>query len=231
MKLHILQHVDFEGPGYITQWAQTQGAELTITKFYEENHSLPELGTFDLLVVMGGPMSVNDSAFTPWMQQEMAFIKQCLAANIPILGICLGAQLIAGVLGAKVTAATNKEIGWYTVKNGSPSDKWPWHYFNGAPVVFHWHGEQFEIPQGAEGKLVSDANGNQGFLYGNNVLGLQFHLEATANSVDDLLHHAADDLTQHSYVQQPDDIRSQTEANVQKSNAILHQILDRLITL
>ncbi|MXN90470.1 amidotransferase [Flavobacterium sp. Sd200] len=230
MKLHILQHVHFEGPGHILRWAENHDIEVSYTRLYEDNFSFPDLALFDILIIMGGPMSVNDKLLLPWINDEMAFIKHCMDTNKPMLGICLGAQLIAAVLGADVVSAKNKEIGWYEVKNAVLSEKWPWKLFNDSQLVFHWHGEQFEIPENAYGTLASVANSNQGFIFRSNVIGLQFHLEATVDSIEHLLTYASEDLTDNTFVQTKEEIRSLTPDNVLRSNIILEQILDRLIS-
>lgn len=138
-----------------------------------------------------------------------------------------GAQLIAGALGASVKRATNREIGWFAVRNEIPTGLWPWSLFNQSTVVFHWHGEQFEIPDQAQGQLVSSGNANQGFAIGEKVIALQFHLEVTPQSVSELLSHAASDLTSGPFVQTPQAILQGVEKHAAASNAIMSQILDR----
>lgn len=115
MRAHILQHVPFEGPAYIGQWLAGQGAEISDTRLWEST-TLPDPDAIDLLVVMGGPMSVNDEADFPWLAAEKRFIAELVARGRPVLGICLGAQLIASAHGARVFRNTAKEIGWFDIQ-------------------------------------------------------------------------------------------------------------------
>jgi GMP synthase-like glutamine amidotransferase len=114
MRAHILQHVPFEGLGSIESWLKKSGFKITSTRFYE-SAKLPDLKTIDLLVVMGGPMSVNDEDRFPWLVAEKQFIWDAIAKSKPVLGICLGAQLIASALGAGVYPNKVKEIGWFPI--------------------------------------------------------------------------------------------------------------------
>src|SRR5690554_3748130 len=177
MRAHYFQHVPFEGLGSIEEWLQAKQFHLTATRFYE-NTALPELQAVDFLIVMGGPMSVNDEVQHPWLTAEKQFIQQMILAGKPVLGICLGAQLIASAMGARVYPNPEKEIGWwpiYSVANGNND------VFRFPPVtsVFHWHGETFDLPDGAIRLAESAGCGNQAFQLGHTVVGMQFHLETT----------------------------------------------------
>lgn len=208
MKIHYLQHVSFEGPAYLEEWCKNYGHQSSVTKFYEENYTLPGLDYFDALVILGGPMSVYDENLYPWLKPEKDFISLCIGAGKKILGICLGAQLAALCLGAKVTRAAHKEIGWFPVNPTGISWTVPWVYnlFLKSPNVFHWHGEEFQLPEGSLNLLYSRANPNQAFLYKEQVLGLQFHLEVTPEGVLSMLDNCSHELTQEKFVQQRCDI-------------------------
>ena len=117
MRAHYLQHVPFEGLGIIKPWLKVQGYELTNTPFYE-SALLPDPGEIDLLIVMGGPMSVNDEAEFPWLIDEKRFIRRCIEEDTSVLGICLGAQLIASSLQSRVYPNRVKEIGWFPITGG-----------------------------------------------------------------------------------------------------------------
>lgn len=208
MNIHILQHVSFEGPGYIVDWAAANGHTLTYTLFFEPGAILPEVNTIDALIIMGGPMDVYAEHEFPWLRQEKIFIKDCMLAGKKILGICLGAQLAALCAGAKVNQAAHKEIGWFPVQKTGDTDQLPWfsQLFEGHPVVFHWHGDQFDIPGGGCELLQSAANTRQAFLYNGHVLGLQFHLEVTEASLELMLAHCGHEVIEAQYIQSEPEI-------------------------
>ncbi|WP_316833055.1 type 1 glutamine amidotransferase [Pedobacter aquatilis] len=165
MKVHYLQHVDFEGPAYIESWCEQKHHEISGTRFFEADYELPLLNSFDILIVLGGPMSVYDETDYPWLKTEKDFISSCIAAGKKVVGICLGAQLSAVCLGAKVIKAANKEIGWFPVYPTENCLQKAWFYdlFSANPKVFHWHGETFQIPANSMDLLSSEANPNQAF--------------------------------------------------------------------
>lgn len=115
MRIHFLQHVEFEGPALINNWALDNQFLVSSTHFYRDNYSLPDLNDFDLLVILGGPMNVYETDKYRWLNDEKRLIKRAIDAQKKVLGICLGAQLIADVLGANVTPMDHKEIGWYPI--------------------------------------------------------------------------------------------------------------------
>lgn len=183
LRIHYFQHVPFEGLGCIEDWALGQGHQLSYTRFYE-GRQLPPLDEIDWLIVMGGPMGIYDEAIYPWLSGEKEFIRQAIAANKVVLGICLGAQLLADALGANVKPGKNKEIGWFPVQKTAEGkvskllDDMP-----DQLVVFHWHGDQFEIPANGLRLAESEACPNQILQYGDRVIGLQFHFEATEQTI------------------------------------------------
>lgn len=210
MRVHYLQHVPFEAPAYMETWLQEQGHKVSATRFYEAGYRLPAMDELDALVIMGGPMGVYDEPLYDWLADEKTFIKSCLNAGKKVLGICLGAQLMAVCLGARVQAAPSKEIGWLPVHPAGDCRKIAWFYelFKTGPIVFHWHGDRFDIPEGAIDLLCSAANSNQAFYYNQDVIGLQFHLEVTGSSVDALLQEAAADLEKAAAVQSAAEIEA-----------------------
>lgn len=147
MRAHYLQHVPFEGLGSIGPWLEATGYELTHTRFFEST-DLPESKAIDLLVIMGGPMSVNDEERFPWLVQEKQFVREVIESGKPVLGICLGAQLIASAMGGKVFANPVKEIGWFPIHADNTADS-AMFGFPLSETVFHWHGETFDLPPGA----------------------------------------------------------------------------------
>ena len=116
MHIHILQHVNFETPGLISNWIEKKGHSFSITNF-RQGDSLPGFDSFDMLIILGGPMSVHDEDKYTWLKQEKNFIRESINLNKKVLGICLGAQLIADVLGAKVHNMASPEIGWFKISN------------------------------------------------------------------------------------------------------------------
>lgn len=228
MKIHILQHVPFEGPGHILKWASEHGIELSYTLFFETVYQLPEIDQIDAVIIMGGPMSVYDESQYQWLLPEKAFIRGCILAGKKILGICLGAQLASICLGAGVYSASHKEIGWQQVQAIAQHSAGNWlsKLFEESPAVFHWHGESFDIPQGARDLLVSAANNHQAYLYQDKVLALQFHLEATRETIADLLLHCSADLIPSAYVQSAEEIKARL-SSVPLINKLMEKILSR----
>ena len=227
MNVHYLQHVPFESLGSIEPWLTNRGHTITATHLYN-NEELPPIGDIDWLIVMGGPMGVEDQAIYPWLRKEKAFIQQALDQNKIVLGICLGAQLIADVLGAYIIKNSYREIGWFpirlsdelkTTKLGTvlPNE------FD----VFHWHGDTFAIPNGATPFASSKACKNQGFIIDKRVLGLQFHLETTPESASDLTIHCKKELNNSPYVQTAEKILEEPE-RFEKINEIMGVILSCL---
>lgn len=229
MRVHYLQHVPFEGLGYIEPWLKENNHHISATRFFEPDYHLPNIDDFDALIIMGGPMGVYDEHQYPWLKQEKSFIRYTLDAGKKTLGICLGAQLIAASLGAAVKAAPHKEIGWFSVQPTEESKALTWLHelFDDNPVVFHWHGDRFDIPQGAVNLLTSEANSNQAFLYKHHVLGLQFHLEVTDNTIAQMLEHAGDDLTYSTYVQAANEIEA-GKSLVRGCNELMAEIMTSL---
>ena len=138
MRAHYLQHVPFEGLGSIESWLQTAGYTITSSQLYQSD-DLPNPQDIDMLIVMGGPMSINDEQDYPWLVTEKRFIKQVIDLGKPVLGICLGAQLIASVLGARVYPNAEKEIGWFPVNRVGTSQDSVFLFPEEMPA-FHWHG-------------------------------------------------------------------------------------------
>jgi GMP synthase (glutamine-hydrolysing) len=229
MKIHYLQHVPFEGLASIEHWAKSKGHALSSTQFYKDE-PLPNVEDIDWLVVMGGPMNIYEDNKYPWLTQEKRFIKQAIENEKIILGICLGSQLIADVLGAKVFPNPDKEIGWFPIELTSEAQSSQ--VFNVLPnsfTAFHWHGDTFDLPKGATRMAKSKACQNQAFIYGERVVGLQFHLESTPESVQAMIENCADEIIEGKYIQKPDEMRSHQD-NFRKINEAMHTLLDRLST-
>lgn len=197
MRIHTIQHVAFEGLGSIEDWARAQGAAIGYSRMFADEQ-LPELTAFDWLIVLGGPMNIYQDDRYPWLRREKTFIKAAIAAGKVVLGICLGAQLIADVLGGAVSRNPHREIGWFPLTGIHPAMAG---IIPDGALAMHWHGDTFALPGGAERLAESAACRNQGFLYQGRVVGLQFHLETTPASLAALIEHGQDDLAPGPYVQ------------------------------
>lgn len=228
MRIHCLQHVPFEGPAAIGTWASDRGHALTATRLFEDG-KLPRVGELDRLVVLGGPMNVYEEDRYPWLAREKRFLGEAIAAGKSVVGVCLGAQLLAAVLGAKVRRNRHKEIGWFPVEwaehagravdFGLPSERLD---------AFHWHGDTFDLPAGAIHLARSEACENQAFLWGGRALGLQFHLESTAESVRLLAENCGDELVPGPFVQTAGEILSAGPERFREINELMFRILDGL---
>jgi GMP synthase-like glutamine amidotransferase len=227
MRAHFLQHVEFEGLGSIESWLKAAGCEITNTRFFE-SAALPDLKKIDLLVVMGGPMSVNDESVFPWLASEKQFILEAINSGTPVLGICLGAQLIASALGARIYRNHVKEIGWFPIYGMLSNDKT---FFSFPPLmkVFHWHGETFDLPSGACRLAKSDGCENQAFQFGKSVIGLQFHLETTREAARELVTHCRDELVPSTYIQTEKEILAVDPEIYKSINQMMGSVLSYLL--
>lgn len=230
MKVHFFQHVPFEGLGIFEDWAKKPGHSLTSTRFYEDQ-KLPFVDICDLLIVMGGPMSIHDETKHPWLVKEKKFIEQALSRGKKVLGICLGAQLLADVLGARVYKNSEKEIGWHPVQVLPEAGK---HLLlkelNTEETVFHWHGETFDLPAGAISLFKSEACAQQGFLFGQQALGLQFHPEITLAGIQALIENCGEELSeQGTFIQQEKVLLA--DRYIDNGNQLALQLINRFTSL
>ena len=223
MRVYVLQHVPFEELGNIQPWLVQHNAEIHYCRLYA-NDPLPDVNETDLLIVLGGPMSVNDESHYPWLVAEKAFLAQAIVAEKPIVGICLGAQLIASCQGARIYSNYAKEIGWFDITAVAASGD-----VLSLPAsmhVFHWHGETFELPANAVLLASSVACNNQIFQLGQRVIGLQCHLETTADNARSMVLHCADELTGGSFIQEADTILAASAAQYQQLSQLMTQVLE-----
>lgn len=226
MRIHYLQHVPFEDLANIEEWAKSRDNDLSRTLLFEDEE-LPQMHDFDWLIIMGGPMNIYEHEKYPWLVKEKEFISRSLADDKIVLGICLGAQLMADVLGGRVHRNEQREIGWFPV--GLTSAGKSSRIFGVLPeefVAFHWHGDTFEIPPGAKRTAESLGCRNQAFEMGKAV-GLQFHLESSPDSIDHLIHNCGDELTEGRYVQKPEELL--TEMNrFPEARRLMDALLDNM---
>jgi GMP synthase-like glutamine amidotransferase len=226
MRTHILQHVPFESPGNIEPWLLAKGYEIKVIHLYK-SEPLPDPAITDLLVIMGGPMSVNDEGGFPWLVAEKKFIRECIEAGKPVLGICLGSQLIASALGARVYPNPEKEIGWFPVQGLSSTDRSVFR-FPSSVEVFHWHGDTFDLPPGAVRIARSEGCENQAFQIGRNVIGLQFHPETTPVLLQEMVEHGRSEIIPAKFVQSEAEILDADPGKYRTINQLMAEVLDFL---
>ena len=211
----------------IADWADLHGHSMEYIRFYEDP-SLPDPADVELLIIMGGPMNVFDFHIHPWMQEEIDWVSEYIKSGKPLLGICLGAQIIAASLGADVYPGPHKEIGWHEL-NFLPAlgDYRIWKDLPRSRKVFHWHGDTFPIPEGATRIAESQAFPNQGFIYGSTVIALQFHLEVKPASVSDLIENCRDELVPGPYIQEEAEMVKEVRYYA-PNQELMFQLLDYL---
>lgn len=221
--IYIFRHLEHEGPGYFADFLEQRHIPYTVIRI-DQGDAVPEsIEHASALVFMGGNMSVNDPL--PWIDQELALIRQAAAVNMPVLGHCLGSQLISKALGGSITANPVKEIGWLDVEQMDNAVARTWcERLPKRLLMFHWHGETFTLPGGAAHILKSQHCANQGFVI-NNMLGLQCHVEMTANMVVEWARESPHELANPSHtVQNAEQMTEQLQTRI----AELHQIADVL---
>lgn len=211
MRVHFIQHVKFEGLGNIEPWLRSAGYRIAGTRM-DLNQPLPTIDDFDWLIVMGGPMGATDDDQFPWLSAEKTLIRQAVDNGKRVLGICLGAQLIAAAMGARVFKNPLPEIGWFEIRRPLTASKHPLGTVLPERMeVLHWHGDTFQLPTGAIRLASSDACENQAFALGESVLALQFHLEVTIDGAKSLIEECNSDLVDGPFVQSARDILAQPE--------------------
>jgi len=228
VRVHWLQHAPEEDLGCIAPWLAAQGHEVTRSGLYEGD-ALPPAQDFDALLIMGGAMNVDEEGRHPWLVDEKRFVGEALTADKRVLGICLGAQLIAEQLGARVGRNAEREIGWFDVQltdDGrafAAMSQWP-----ACVPMFHWHGDRYELPPGATRLAVSAACDQQAYaLDDGRVIGLQFHPEVTSASVRSWLQQEQPEPGR--YVQPPGEMRVDLRLFAQ-ANRLLEQVLEHWLS-
>jgi GMP synthase (glutamine-hydrolysing) len=178
-KLLVFQHAATEPLGVLDPMLRRWGFRIRYVNFARDPAVQLDPGRYDGLVVLGGPMNVDQTAAYPHLQTEIAAIREALRLEMPVLGICLGAQLLAAALGASVRPNRVREIGWYRLQPAAPAaDDRLFRHFDGSQQVFQWHAYTFDLPPGAVQLARTESCEHQAFRYGSRAYGLQFHLEA-----------------------------------------------------
>jgi GMP synthase-like glutamine amidotransferase len=225
MHVHILEHAPNEGAGQIAEWSRIRRHDLAVTRL-DLGEPLPSVEDFDLLVIMGGGMNIYQHRDFPWLVDEKRLIARTAARDKAMLGVCLGAQLIADVLGGKVVQNPHKEIGWFPVRfiDRQP----PFDVFPEECTVFHWHGDTFELPARARRVAESEACGNQAFLFGNRIAGLPIHIEVTPGAALSFCEGMDSELQAARYVQTREQIAAGIP-DLTATDAALRGLLDQLL--
>jgi GMP synthase-like glutamine amidotransferase len=229
MRVHTLQHVPFEDLGSMADFFEAKEYDLSTTHLYRGD-PLPDTTAYDFLIVMGGPMGVEDTAQYPWLVEEKRCIANAIESGKRVLGICLGAQLIAEVAGARVFPNEYREIGWFPIRRSTSAlTSVLGSALPQALTVFHWHGDTFDLPAGATNLASSEACQNQGFVIEDRVVALQFHLETTPRSAAALIKNCSDDIDGSIYTQSSYDILAKL-STIREINVIMRKVLRNLIT-
>lgn len=225
MKIVVFRHFSFDDPSVIASWSKHAGHEL-IVQNPAQGIDKKWLKTLDLLVILGGPMSVYQEKEHPWLIEEKAFVKIAIEMKKKVLGICLGAQMISEVLGGSVFPNREKEIGWHGFHRTQEYHAWlakiPEKF-----TSFAWHGDTFTLPDGAQHLIYSEACENQAFAYGEHVLGLQFHLESTTDCIQQMLANWSHELRDAPFIQTTSLIREGID-HCEQSKMLLWGILDQI---
>ncbi|WP_121972672.1 type 1 glutamine amidotransferase [Acinetobacter stercoris] len=236
LKVHYFQHIAGEGFGSCYDYLKTLGAEITATEFFAlptdlsfDIEALPDVEDVDLLMIMGGTMSVNDEVNFPWLKIEKRWIRRYLAQSKPAIGLCLGGQLIANALGASVTRNTVQEMGWSTVYKSNYIEK-DCFQMPAEIQVMQWHSETFDIPKGAIRLAESKVCANQLYQIGTNVLGFQFHPEITKRVLDIFIEHEEElNIFQGAAIQAISELKNSQSQQFIQGNQLLNQAIDYVL--
>ncbi|WP_042198916.1 type 1 glutamine amidotransferase [Paenibacillus camerounensis] len=230
MRIHYLQHIALEHPGCILGWAAQRGHTVTRTLLYQ-NEVLPGAEQFDWLIIMGGPMNIYEEKIYPWLQPEKALIRVAIASGKVVIGLCLGSQLIADVLGGRVTRNSEPEIGWIPVRWCAAAQKHElFSFFPETSIVFQWHYDTFSLlPPQAIVLAGSEACANQLFMYRDRVFGFQFHLENTEEMLYGYIEEGGAEMKPARYVQTPEQvIAGAGDGYLELNNLWMAEFLSRL---
>jgi GMP synthase (glutamine-hydrolysing) len=227
VNIHFLQHAAGEGPGQIANWAADKGHKLSGTHWYRGD-APPDTAAIDFLVIMGGGMHINEHRDHPWLIPEKALIAEVIGQGKPVLGICLGSQLIADVMGGKVYQNPQFEIGWFPIRTLDTVRKHPlFAHFPAEFTALHWHGDTFDLPPGATLLASTDACRHQAFVCQDNVVGLQLHIEVRPEDVRFFIQGETAPLPEGKYVQSIEQILA-GDSYIPAVHQLLAEVLDAM---
>ncbi len=212
MKVIIIKHIDIEGPGTISDFLDDKNIPYEVIDIFNGEPLPNSLSNTSAIIILGGPMNVYEEDKYPFLKDEDEFLKEAIEKDLPTLGFCLGAQLIAKAKGAIVKKAPEKEIGWFKISLNRDGLDDP--LFQGFPReidVFQWHGDTFEIPDGAHKLAESEICPNQAFRIGENVYGLQFHVEVTGEMIQQWFDSYKDEIDSLKGLVNPKQVISDTK--------------------
>lgn len=231
MQVHFIRHVPFEELGSFQALFNDESLRLSFTNLWEIP-IYPEIDQIDLLIILGGTMGVNDDDKYVFLKSEKEFILKAIQADTKIIGICLGAQLLAHLLGGAITQNNLSEIGWFPIRLAPTFKEW----LNidllelciDQLQVFHWHGDSIILPNSAINHASSEACATQLFTNGDNIIGIQFHAEATPTSIRSMVDNEGDEIIDAPYIQKKDRILNES-VGYKNSEILLNLILKKLI--
>ncbi len=236
LRVHYFQHIAGEGFGSCYDYLKAHQAKITATEFFAlpvdlplELEALPDIDEVDLLIIMGGTMSVNDEANYPWLKLEKRWLRRYLSAGKPAIGLCLGGQLIANALGASVSRNQHQELGWMDVGRVSHI---PENYFQIPEKIniMQWHSETFEIPRGGVRLAQNNVCQNQMYQIGRNVLGFQFHPEMTPHALQLLIENEEDSAVFNGeYVQPIAELKKTIKSKFEQGNQLLNRAIEYVV--
>jgi GMP synthase (glutamine-hydrolysing) len=233
-RLLVFQHVAHEILGNLDPLLRSFGFRIRYVNFGRQPDAKPDMSRYSGLIVLGGPMNCDQSDRYPHLATEIEVIREAISEGKPVLGICLGAQLIARALGARVARNPVKEIGWYDLSPTEAGQADPmFAKFAANQKIFQWHGDTFEIPDGAEHLATSPDCRNQAFRYADHVYGLQFHLEVDEPMIHRWLHTPSnarqmEDLGGQAFIEK---VENETHAHIQQSIGLGNAVFGEYIRL
>jgi GMP synthase (glutamine-hydrolysing) len=234
VKVLVFQHVAHEILGTLNPLLKDAGFRIRYVNFGRHPHARPEIDRYHGLVVLGGPMNVDQVEQHPHLHTELELIERAMQRGMPILGVCLGAQLVAKALGAEVRPSPQKEIGWYPVSPTRQALDDPLlGHFGPCEQIFQWHGDSFELPRGAVHLASSPGCPNQAFRYEDNVYGFQFHMEVDEHLIERWLtipHHQRE-LSELKGEDGPDQIRRVTPENMPRLSQLAERTFREFVKL
>ena len=233
-KVLVFQHVPFEILGTLDPLLRRRGYRVRYVNFGRKPHAKPEVDKYHGLIILGGPMNVDMTDRYPHLETEVQLIRRIMAQGVPVLGICLGAQLIAKSLGAVVRKNHEKEIGWYDITLTDEGKRDPvMQHLGETRKIFEWHGDTYELPDGAVHLATSASCPNQAFRYGDNVYAFQFHMEVDGPLIERWLSTPVyqQEIAATQGRIDPDVIRRDTKAHIHDLSGLSEEVFGAFLDL